>query len=95
MTKQTKLIKCMLFVLILIPIVLFSIAVVQTFVIKSKQNALTIAQTELSKSQEDLEKQQEIYNYKSSDKYKEEHYKHNEYNGESYGNEGDINVTIK
>lgn len=95
MTKQTKLIKFMLVVLILIPIALFSIAIVQTFVIKNKQNHLLQTQIELQQKQEELNNKNEIYEYKSSEEYKAEQFKHNQYNGQTYGNEGDINVTIK
>lgn len=95
MVKQKKLIKLMLFVLMLIPLILLLTGIVQTFVLKSKQQQLLNAQNELTLSQQELLKQQQIYNYQSSDEYKEENFKHNEYNGQNYGNKGDVNVEIK
>ena len=94
MTKQTKLIKFMIIFLILIPIILLCVAVVQTFVLKNNQNKLDNALSTLEQSQTQYDKQQEIYNYKSSEQYKIDYYIHNGYNNENYGDEGDIKVNI-
>lgn len=103
MTKQTKLIKFMLIILILIPLVLFSIAIVQTFVLKDANNKLLNAKEslELAESNLKLEKDKHDYifdedkngNLILSDEYKEENYKHNQ--DENYGNDGDINIELK
>ncbi len=77
MTKQIKLIKFMIVVLLIIPIALFFTGIIQTFVLKSKQDKLTNATQELYASQQELEKQKEIEEYVYSDEYKEEYYKHN------------------
>ena len=98
MVKQTKLIKFMLFVLLLLPIVLFVIGVVQTFVIKSEQQKLFNAKKQLELKQKEYQDVSSQHNYIFKDKnstngelvltdeYKKEIYKHNE-----YYNEEDIN----
>ncbi len=76
MTKQTKTIKFMLFLLIIIPIILFSVGIIQTFVLKSKQNELANANYVLDQK---LQTEQELQNeadYKSSDEYKDEYQKY-------------------
>lgn len=90
MTKNAKMIKFMLFVLLLIPIVLFVTGIVQTFVLKSTQNKLAQAQTEQTQIQQEYNDLQNEYDYKTSDEYLEEYYKY--HNG--YGNEGDVVVEI-
>ena len=50
MPKQTKMIKFMLVVLIIIPVVLFFTGIVQTFVLKSRQNELYNNKYTLSQS---------------------------------------------
>ena len=94
MIKQTKLIKFMVVILLLIPIVLFFTAIVQTFVLKSKQSQLANIKQQLQQSQLEQQKQQSIYDYLDSNQYTEDYYKHNKYNGESYGNDGDVNIEI-
>ena len=95
MIKQTKLVKFMLVVILIIPFLLLVIALVQTFILKNKQHQLINAKSELSIIEDELDKQEEIYNFKSSEEYDNERYKHEEYNNENYGNEGDINIIIK
>ena len=92
--KQTKKVKFVFAVLLIVPMVLFTIAIVQTFVVKSKKGYLTDAQTTLSERQEVYDENSEIYNYMNSEEYWEEYYKHHPQNGENYGNEGDINIEI-
>lgn len=84
-------IKFMLFVLLLIPIVLFVTGIVQTFVLKSTQNKLAQAQIEQAQAQQEYNDLQNEYDYKTSDEYLEEYYKY--YYG--YGNEGDVVVEIE
>ena len=103
MTKQTKLIKFMLIVLMLIPLLLFSVAIVQTFVLKDAHNKLLNAKNKLEQSEQELTKQQQIKdyvfdidengNYVISKEYQEELYKHNQEN--LYGKQDDVNVVIK
>lgn len=79
MQKQTKMIKFMIVVLIFIPVVLFLTGIVQTFVLKSRQNELYNSQYNLSQSES---KKQELSNeadYKGSSDYKNEKDKHNGY----------------
>ena len=84
-------IKFMLFVLLLIPIVLFVTGIVQTFVLKTKQNELAKANADLTNSTQEYNDLQNEYDYKTSDEYLEEYYKY--YYG--YGNEGDVVVEIE
>lgn len=86
MTKQTKMIKFMLAILIIIPVTLLVTGLVQTFVLKSKQAELANAQTQLEQSTDQYNNLEDEYNYKTSDEYLEEYHKY--HNG--YGNEGDI-----
>ena len=81
----------MIFVLLLIPIVLFVTGIVQTFVLKSKQNALLNAQNELAQQQQEYHDLQNEYDYKTSDEYLEEYHKY--YNG--YGQDGDVVVEVE
>ena len=81
----------MIFVLLLIPIVLFVTGIVQTFVLKSKQNQLLNAQNELAQQQEEFDNLQNEYDYKTSDEYLQEYHKY--YSG--YGNDGDVVVEIE
>ena len=81
----------MIFVLLLIPIVLFVTGIVQTFVLKAKQNQLLNAQNELAQSQQEYNDLESEYDYKTSDEYLEEYYKY--YYG--YGQEGDVVVEIE
>lgn len=76
MAKQTKTIKFMLFLLMIIPIILFSVGIIQTFVLKSKQNELANANYVLDQK---IQTEQELQNeadYKSSDEYKYEYQKY-------------------
>lgn len=79
MPKQTKMIKFMIFVLIFIPIVLFIIGIVQTFVLKSRQNELHNSQYTLSQSESKKEELNNESDYKGSTEYKNEKDKHNGY----------------
>ena len=90
MTKNTKMIKFMLFVLLLIPLVLFVTGIVQTFVLKSTQNKLAQAQNDLTQSTQEYNDLQNEYDYKTSDEYLEEYHKY--YSG--YGQEGDVEIEI-
>ena len=86
----------------LIPLILFSIAIIQTFVLKDANNKLYSAKNKLEQSQNELTKQQQIKdyvfdidengNYIISKEYQEELYKHNK--EDIYGKEEDINITI-
>lgn len=90
MPKQTKTIKFMIALLLLIPIVLFMVGIVQTFVLKSKQNELANSKYNLEQSQTKQEELSNEYDYKTSDEYLKEHYKHNSYDGKYYGDDGDV-----
>ena len=57
MTKQTKLIKFMLVVLLLIPVILFTTAIIQSFILKNSQKKLLEAQNCLNQAQKELDKQ--------------------------------------
>ena len=88
MTKN-KLAKIVVIVMFFIPIILFTIAIIQTFLLKSKQAKLQKLQTSLQQDQEyydDLKKQEE---YISSDKYEEEYFKY------EYGSDGDSVIIVK
>ena len=91
MTKQIKLIKFMIVVLIFIPIILFVTAIVQTFILKNKQAELNNANTYLNERNDELEKQQDILDYVESDEYKQEYKKHNDPNK---GNEEEFSINI-
>lgn len=93
--KQTKMVKFVFMFLMLIPIVLLVTAITQTFVLKAKKNTLNNAQTSLEQNKKEYETKQDIYDYLTSDEYLSDYYKHNGYEDEDYGNEGDINVEIK
>ena len=95
MVKQKKLIKCMLFVLMLIPIVLCGVGIVTTFVLKSKQNNLNKLNQNLNQQQQILNTNQDKLDYMQSDNYKKENFKHNDYDGKHYGDQGDINIELK
>lgn len=88
MQKQTKTLKFMLAVLILIPIVLLLIGIVQTFVLKSKQNELYNAKYELAQSNNTKQEKENEFEYKSSEEYLKESFRHND----GYGNDGDIEL---
>ena len=93
--KQTKMVKFVFCVLFLVPIVLFVTGVVQTFVIKSEKSKLENVQTQLAEAKQEYEEKSEIYRYMDSDQYLEDYYKHNGYDGEEYGEDGDINIVVK
>lgn len=76
MPKQTKTVKFMLAVLLLIPIVLFVVAIAQTFIIKSKQAELSKVQYELAQAKQNEQDLQGELDYKTSDEYLNEYYKH-------------------
>lgn len=91
MVKQTKLIKFMIVLLMIIPFILLLTGIIQTFVIKDQQNKLLLAQQELNLKEKELSDadSQHKYIYKDknttngelvlTDEYKKELYKHNEY----------------
>ena len=79
MQKQTKMIKFMIVVLIFIPVVLFLTGIVQTFVLKSRQNELYNSQYNLSQSESKKQELSNEANYKGSSDYKNEKDKHNGY----------------
>lgn len=85
MQKQTKTIKFMLFVLILIPLVLFTIGIVQTFILKSKNNQLNQTNAKLEQS---IEKEKDLNTeaeFKSSEEYFKEYQKY--FNDKSENND--------
>ena len=86
MTKQTKMIKFMLAILLIIPVALMVTGFVQTFVLKSKQAQLASAKSQLEQSTNQYNELEDEYNYKTSDQYLEDYHKY--YN--VYGNEGDV-----
>lgn len=88
MQKQTKMIKFMLVVLLLIPVILFVTGIIQTFVLKSKQNELESSKYQLEQSVQNEQELTEEYEYKTSDEYLNEYYKHNS----GYGEDGDIKL---
>lgn len=82
MPKQTKMIKFMFAVLLLIPVVLFVTGIVQTFVLKSRQRELYGYEYSLSQAEQEKNELQIESDYKDpskSDTYKEEKDKHNGY----------------
>lgn len=97
MPKQTKMIKTMFIVFMLIPIILLLTGVIQTLVLKSKQNDLLKARNNLSNLEEEYDIINQKYDYvynedgTLSEDYLKEYYK---YNG-NYGDEGDIDITLK
>lgn len=103
MTKQTKLIKFMLIVLMIIPLLLLCIAIVQTFVLNDANKKLLNAKQQLSQAETTLNEETQKHDYIFdkdengnliiSDEYKEEMYKHNQQ--ENYGNEGDVDIELK
>ena len=99
MTKQIKLLKTMIFVLLLIPVALFFVGLIQTFILKDAQNKLLLANQNLSQAELEYQKFKEQHEYMFNpdgsvkEEYLEEFYKHNP-NG-SYGNEGDVAVIVK
>lgn len=90
MAKQTKMIKFMLVILLIIPIALLTTGLVQTFVLKSKQAELANAQTQLEQSSSEYEAYKNEDEYKSSDDYLKEYHKYK--NG--YGDDGDVIIDI-
>ncbi|MBE7074948.1 MAG: hypothetical protein E7376_03115 [Clostridiales bacterium] len=91
MHKQTKTLKFIFFILLLIPIVLFAVGIIQTFVLKSKQNELNaLNQSIIVSEQQQTELEKEL-EYKQSDEYKNEYYKYE--NG--YGKPGDIEIVVE
>lgn len=88
MPKQTKMIKFMLVVLIIIPVVLFFTGIVQTFVLKSRQNELYNNKYTLSQSENKKNELQNEADYKDSDNYKDEYNKH-----KGYSDKDDIILT--
>lgn len=93
MVKQTKLIKFMIFVLLLIPVILFFSGLITSFVLNAKETRFTQVQHELEEAKKEEQKQNDIYDYKSSDEFKDEQYKHDQDN--SYGNEGDVIINVQ
>ena len=98
MVKQTKIIKFMLVVLILVPTILLITAVVQTFVLNDAQRKLSIANETLSQTEKEYNNLNQQHNYvynedgSLSEDYLKEHYKHSD---GSYGDDGDIDIVIK
>ncbi len=88
MQKQTKTIKFMLSFLILIPLVLFSVGIVQTFVLKSRQNQLNQTNYNLEQSIEKEKNLQEESEYKSSEEYIKEYQKY--FNNKSENNDKNL-----
>ena len=92
MVKQTKLIKVMITILILIPVIMCLIGIITTFVLKSKQAKLLSELQTKTQTEEEYNKQSQIYNYKSSEQYLEDLYRHSQ--EKIYGQNGDVNIEI-
>ena len=92
--KQTKMVKFVFAILLLIPAVLLTTGIIQTFVIKNSKSQLLSAQNELNKAQTELSQLTETENYINSDQYLEDYYKNNGYDGKDYGKEGDTEIEI-
>ena len=88
MQKQTKMIKFMLVILLLIPVILFITGIIQTFVLKNRQNELKSCKYQLEQSVQNEQELIEEYEYKTSDEYLNEYFKHNS----GYGEDGDIKL---
>lgn len=84
-------IKFMLGVLLLIPITLFVVGIVQTFVLKNKQSQLANASAQNSEYSKQYEELTGEADYKESDEYWKEYYKY--FYG--YGEDGDINIDVR
>ena len=93
--KQTKTVKFIFAVALLIPVVLVFVGVIQSIALQVKRSELTNAQTNLNQKQEELKQQQDILDYLESDEYKNDYYIHEGSGDDAYGNEGDIEVIIK
>ena len=87
MEKQTKMIKFMIFILLLVPIVLFVIGISQTFILKSKNNELELNNKKLYSAQQKKEETEDSLDYIESDQFLEDYNKYE--NGKSE-NENDI-----
>ena len=93
--KQTKMVKFVFAIALLIPIVLVFVGIIQSVSLQIKRNNLTNSQIELELKEEELKEKQETLDYLQSEDYKNDHYSHEGYNNENYGNSGDIAVEIK
>ena len=91
MAKQTKKVKFLFVVLMLIPLALFVAGIYQTFSLKSKQNDLNNLNATLTQKQEEFSELEKIDEYKSSDEYKNQYHKHE---SDGYGEEGDIQIEL-
>ncbi|MBE7082482.1 MAG: hypothetical protein E7378_02225 [Clostridiales bacterium] len=97
MAKQTKKVKFLFVVLMLIPLALFVAGICQTFSLKSKQNELNNLSTTLTQKQEELSKYNQMDDYmfdddELSEEFKKEYHKHE---SDGYGEEGDIQIELK
>ena len=93
--KQTKMVKFIFAIALLIPVVLVCVGIVQSVSLQIKRQQLENSQTQLELKKEELKKDQEILEYLNSDEYKNEYQSHEENGDDYYGNDGDIEVTIK
>ena len=82
----------MITILLIIPVFLFVTGIVQTFVLKSKQNELAKSKYALEQSKNEQDELNEEYEYVKSDEYFKDYLKHNEYDGKYYGEDGDIRL---
>lgn len=97
MPKQTRMIKTMLIIFLLIPIILLFAGIIQTFVLKTKQAELLKAKNNLTQAEQEYEvlnqKHKYVYNDDGtlSEEYLKEYYKHKG----NYGGEGDVDIELK
>ena len=73
---------------------LFFTGIVQSFVLNYKKNQLNDAKNNLQQQETIYEEKEELYNYLTSDEYKEQYYMHEGYENDQYGNSGDININV-
>ena len=87
--KQTKMVKFVFILLLIIPAFLLCTAFIQTFILKSRQSELNILQSNLSNLKQEEQVLEEIEGYKSSQDYIDDYNKHN---GKTNGETGDIKI---
>ena len=92
--KQTKTVKFIFALMLLIPVALFFTGIVQSFVLKHKKNEFNDAKKNLQQQETVYEEKEELYNYLTSDEYIEQYYMHEGYENDQYGNSGDININV-
>lgn len=93
--KQTKTIRVIFAFLLFIPIFLAVIGITQSIILQSRKNALINANTTLTEKEQEEREKQGVLDYLTSDEYKKDYYSHEGYNGEDYGEDGDVEVKLK